>query len=103
MKAGLVCQSQPVRPLVLGGYPSYVVNVSTVAQIQLAVDFARENNHRLVVKNTGHDYLEKSVGARALTIWTHQLKMQYPEVYQSKWCRGAALKMGAGGSGGGAV
>ncbi|ODM19407.1 hypothetical protein SI65_04391 [Aspergillus cristatus] len=49
----------------LGGYPSYVVNVSTVAQIQLAVNFARENGLRLVVKNTGHDYRGKSVGAGA--------------------------------------
>lgn len=81
----------------LGGYPSYVVNVSTVAQIQLAVNFARENGLRLVVKNTGHDYLGKSVGAGALSIWTHRLKdMRYLEDYQSKRYRGAALKMGAG-------
>lgn len=81
----------------LGGYPSYVVNVSTVAQIQLAVNFARENDLRLVVKNTGHDYLGKSVGAGALSIWSHRLKdMQYLEDYQSKRYRGAALKMGAG-------
>lgn len=81
----------------LGGYPSYVVNVSTVAQIQLAVNFARENGLRLVVKNTGHDYLGKSVGAGALGIWTHRLKdMQYLENYQSTRYRGATLKMGAG-------
>lgn len=81
----------------LGGYPSYVVNVSTVAQIQLAVNFARENGLRLVVKNTGHDYLGKSVGTGALSIWTHRLKdMRYLEDYQSKRYRGAALKMGAG-------
>ena len=81
----------------LGGYPSYVVNVSTVAQIQLAVNFARENGLRLVVKNTGHDYLGKAVGAGALSIWTHRLKdTRYLEDYQSKRYRGAALKMGAG-------
>ena len=81
----------------LGGYPSYVVNVSTVAQIQLAVNFAHANGLRLVVKNTGHDYLGKSVGAGAISIWTHRLKdMQYLEDYQSKRYRGAALRMGAG-------
>lgn len=81
----------------LGGYPSYVVNVSTVAQIQLAVNFARGNSLRLVVKNTGHDYLGKSVGAGALGIWTHRLKeLQYLEGYESKRYRGAAVKMGAG-------
>lgn len=85
----------------LGGYPSYVVNVSTVAQIQLAVNFARDNSLRLVVKNTGHDYLGKSVGAGALGIWTHRLKgLQYLEDYESKRYRGAAVKMGAGVQGG---
>jgi len=58
----------------MGGYPSYAVNVSNVAQIQLAVNFARNNDIRLVVKNTGHDFSGKSGGAGALSIWTHHLK-----------------------------
>jgi len=33
-----------------GGYPSYVVNVTTVKQIQAAVNFARNKNLRLVIK-----------------------------------------------------
>ena len=33
-----------------GGYPSYVVNATTVKQVQLAVNFARNNNIRLVIK-----------------------------------------------------
>lgn len=37
----------------VGGYPSYVVNVTTVAQIQLAVNFARNSNLRFVIKNNG--------------------------------------------------
>jgi hypothetical protein len=40
----------------LGGLPEYAVNVSTAAQIQLAVNFARNLNIRLVIKNTGHEY-----------------------------------------------
>lgn len=31
------------------------LQVSTVAQIQLAVNFARNSGIRLVIKNTGHD------------------------------------------------
>jgi hypothetical protein len=58
----------------LGGYASYSVAVQTVAQIQLALNFARNANIRLVVKNTGHDFADKSVGAGALSIWTHRLK-----------------------------
>ncbi|KAJ5980482.1 CAZyme family AA7 [Penicillium waksmanii] len=44
-----------------GGYPTYAVNVSTVAQIQLAVNFARNLNLRLVVKNTGYDFNGKAL------------------------------------------
>ena len=58
----------------LGGYPNYAVNVSNVAQIQLAVNFARSTNIRLVIKNTGHDYLGKSGGAGSLSVWMHNLK-----------------------------
>ena len=37
-------------PCTNDGYPSYVVNVTNVRQIQLAVNFARNNNLRLIVK-----------------------------------------------------
>ena len=33
-----------------GGFPAYVVNVTTVRQVQIAVNFARNNNIRLVIK-----------------------------------------------------
>lgn len=39
----------------LGAYPEYAVNVSSVAQIQLTVNFIRNLNIRLVIKNTGHE------------------------------------------------
>lgn len=81
----------------LGGYPSYAVNVSNVAQIQLAVNFARNAGIRLVVKNTGHDFFGKSAGAGALSIWTHHLKqIEYLPHYRSPSYTGPAVKMGAG-------
>jgi hypothetical protein len=58
----------PTANCTLGGYPEYAVNVSNVAHIQLAVNFARNANLRLVVKNTGHDFNGKSSGAGALSI-----------------------------------
>lgn len=39
----------------LGGFPNYAINVSTAAQVQLAVNFARNLNIRLTIKNTGHE------------------------------------------------
>ncbi|KAJ5469715.1 hypothetical protein N7539_009333 [Penicillium diatomitis] len=81
----------------LGGYSSYAVNVSNVAQIQLAVNFARISNLRLVVKNTGHDFNGKSTGAGALGIWTHNMKeLDYIPNYSSSSYSGPAVKMGAG-------
>ncbi|CAG8290270.1 unnamed protein product [Penicillium olsonii] len=81
----------------LGGYSVYSVNVSNVAQIQLAVNFARNSNIRLVTKNTGHDFNGKSSGAGALGIWTHNLKnVEYFENYSAADYQGPAVKLGAG-------
>ncbi|PYH42964.1 FAD-binding domain-containing protein [Aspergillus saccharolyticus JOP 1030-1] len=81
----------------IGGYSSYAVNVSTVAQIQLAVNFARNQRLRLTVKNTGHDFNGKSTGAGALGIWTHNLKdIEVYDDYRLGDYRGPAVKLGAG-------
>ena len=42
-------------PCVLGNYVSYAVNVSSATDIAAAVKFAKQNNVRFVVKNTGHE------------------------------------------------
>lgn len=81
----------------LGGYPTYSVNVTTAAQIQLAVNFARNLNMRLNVKNTGHDFNGKSAGAYALNVWTHNLKdITYVKSYTSGNYTGPAVKFGSG-------
>ncbi|KAK3312311.1 FAD binding domain-containing protein [Apodospora peruviana] len=64
----------PTGTCTQGGYPVYVVNATKVRHIQLAVNFARNRNLRLVIKNTGHDFGGRSTGAGALSIWTHYLK-----------------------------
>jgi hypothetical protein len=73
------------------------VNVSSAGQIQLAVNFARNANLRLVIKNTGHCYLGKSSGAGALSIWTHNLKnLKYYPHLEIPGYSGPAMKVGAG-------
>ncbi|KAL4806377.1 FAD binding domain protein [Aspergillus unguis] len=81
-----------------GAYPTYVVNATTVMQIQLAVNFARNQNLRLVVKNTGHDFNGKAAGKGALSIWTHWLKdKEFYDLYVSdNGYVGPAIKVGAG-------
>lgn len=81
----------------IGGYPEYAVNVTNVAQIQLAINFARAANLRLVIKNTGHCYLGKSLGAGALSLWTHNMKqIDYLPDYKGPGYSGPALKLAAG-------
>ena len=58
----------------MGGFPMYVINATTPKHIQAGVNFARNTGVRLVVKNTGHDFLGKSGGAESLSIWTHHFK-----------------------------
>jgi hypothetical protein len=87
----------PSRNCTLGGYAAYSVAATKVSQIQLAVNFARNANIRLVVKNTGHDFADKSIGAGALSIWTHKLKdIRFFKDYSCKSYRGPAFKLGSG-------
>lgn len=81
----------------LGALPAYSVNVTTVAQVQLAVNLARNLNLRLVVKNTGHDFGGKSMGYSGLSVWTHNLKEHiFYEDYEQDGYAGPALKLGSG-------
>ncbi|KAK3346060.1 hypothetical protein B0T25DRAFT_267723 [Lasiosphaeria hispida] len=87
----------PTKNCTLGGYASYSVAVTKVSQIQLALNFARNTNIRLVVKNTGHDFADKSIGAGALSIWTHKLKdLRFFSDYRCKSYKGPAFQLGAG-------
>jgi len=85
------------RQCTLGGYPEYAINVTNVAQIQLAVNFARTADMRLVIKNTGHCYLGKSSGAGALSLWMHNIKnIDFLPNYEGPGYSGPALKLAAG-------
>ncbi|KAK0620740.1 FAD binding domain-containing protein [Immersiella caudata] len=80
-----------------GAFPVYVVNATTVKQIQIAVNFARNRNLRLVIKNTGHDFNGRSTGYGALQVWTHHLKdFEYiPEATVGEYT-GRVAKVSAG-------
>lgn len=41
----------------IGNAPRYVVNATKPEDVAMGVDFARKNNIRLVIRNTGHDLL----------------------------------------------
>lgn len=77
----------------------YVVNATEPKHVQLAVNFARNTGVRLIIRNTGHDFLGKSGGKDALSIWTHWMKdIEYIEEYVDKEIgySGPAFKAGSG-------
>ncbi|KAL1851550.1 hypothetical protein Plec18167_002752 [Paecilomyces lecythidis] len=52
----------------------YSVKAQTVAQVQRAVRFANEHDLRVVIKNTGHDFLGRSSAPESLQIMTHSMQ-----------------------------
>jgi hypothetical protein len=42
-------------PCVLGNYVSYSINVSSIEDVKAGIQFAKQKNVRLVIKNTGHE------------------------------------------------
>lgn len=89
----------PSENCTLGAYPEYIVNASSVSDIQLAVNFARNLNLRLIIKNTGHDFNGRSAGAGSLSIWTHGFKdLVFYDTYQAEGelYTGPAMKIGGG-------
>lgn len=81
---------------VIGSYVQYAVNATGASDYIATINFARERNIRLVIRNTGHDYSGKSTGAGAIALWTHHLKDIAVLDYQSTAWSGKAMKMGAG-------
>ncbi|KAF7681238.1 fad fmn-containing isoamyl alcohol oxidase-like protein [Alternaria burnsii] len=77
-------------------FPAYVVNVTTTKDVQMAVNFARNNNIRLTIKNTGHDFLGRNTGGGALQVWMHRMKaFEYLPTYKVGQYSGQAARVGA--------
>ncbi|KAK1228962.1 hypothetical protein PQX77_008002 [Marasmius sp. AFHP31] len=69
-------------PCEQGSVPPIGVDARSAGDVRAAVKFAAEKNLRLVVKNTGHDYLGRSSARNGFMIWTHHLKdIAYNETF----------------------
>ncbi|KAF1993409.1 FAD-binding domain-containing protein [Amniculicola lignicola CBS 123094] len=77
--------SNPNETCSQGGFPVYVVDARTVRHVQLAVNFARHSNIRVVIKNSGHDFNGRTMGGHSLSIWVHNLRSTtyFPEYVHS--------------------
>lgn len=82
----------------LGNYPVYVLLATTKAHVKAGIDFARQNNIRLVIRNTGHDMIGRSTGWGSLVINTHSFQsVEWISNYSGPGgYTGGAVKMGAG-------
>ena len=87
----------------LGNYVSYAISVAGPADVIAAINFTQTHNVRLVIKNTGHDYMGKSTGTGALSLWTHNLQAKQLVNYTSAYYTGPAIKTEAGVTGGDAL
>jgi hypothetical protein len=79
----------------LGGWTSepsaYAVAVRHTADVVAAVNFARDNNLRLVVKGGGHSYQGTSNAADSLLIWTRQMQeVTLHDAFVADGCTGTA-------------
>ncbi|KAI1089204.1 FAD-binding domain-containing protein [Rostrohypoxylon terebratum] len=89
--------TDPDLPCTLGYHVAYTVNATEIEDFQAALQFVKRHNIRLVIRNTGHDYLGKSTGAHALAVWTRHLKsLELIPKYHDSGYQGAAIKVGAG-------
>jgi FAD/FMN-containing dehydrogenase len=80
----------------------YAVAARNADDIAAAVNFARDNNLRLVVKGRGHSYLGASNAPDSLMVWTrHMTDIQMHAAFVPQGCQGKiaphpAVTMGAG-------
>ncbi|KAJ5521264.1 hypothetical protein N7527_005379 [Penicillium freii] len=88
--------TSPSKACTLGNYVDYAVNISSAEDVSHALSFAQKHSVRVVIKNTGHDYLGKSTGKGSLSLWTHNMKYMGFFNYSSTEYTGPAMKMGAG-------
>ncbi|KAI0966752.1 hypothetical protein F4678DRAFT_265414 [Xylaria arbuscula] len=86
----------PNTSCTLGNLPSYAINVTSIDDVKAGINFAKKKNVRLAVKNTGHDYLGRSTGEGAVSLWMHNLKSISFMNYTSPGYSGPAVKIGAG-------
>ena len=94
--------TDPNETCTIGYLSEYVIMATTKEHVKAGIDFARTNNVRLVVRNTGHDFMGRSIASGALAINTHSMKgAEFTTRYAGPGgYSGGAVKLGAGMQGG---
>lgn len=75
---------------------AYAVRARNAADVAAAVNFARENNLRLVVKGGGHSYLGTSNAPDSLLVWTRAMnKVTLHDAFIPQGCRARTAPVAA--------
>ncbi|KAF5864046.1 hypothetical protein ETB97_008783 [Aspergillus alliaceus] len=91
-------------PCELGNSPLYTIKAKQADDVVAGIKFAKENDVRLVIKNTGHDISQRSQGYGSLSIWIKTIRngLEYHDKYvpsdgscQSDWT-GSAITISGG-------
>ncbi|KAI0574735.1 Isoamyl alcohol oxidase [Pyrenophora tritici-repentis] len=64
----------PASECQLGNSPVYAINATMEADIQNGIRFAKEKNLRVVIKSSGHDFVQRSKGFYGLSIWLYHFR-----------------------------
>lgn len=83
-------------PCTIGNYNSYTVDATETSHVQAALQFAKSNNLRFIVRNTGHDFWGRSIGHGGLAVRISNFKDYSVFNYSTPYYNGPALTMGAG-------
>jgi len=83
---------------------AYAIKARNTADVVAGVNFARENNLRLVVKGGGHSYYGTSNAPDSLLIWTRAMnKVTLHDAFVGQGCAGRIAPVPAVSAGAGAV
>ncbi|KAK4238283.1 hypothetical protein C8A03DRAFT_43975 [Achaetomium macrosporum] len=90
--------TSPSNTCTLGYYPVVVIMAKAAAHIQAGINFAQENNLQLIIRNTGHDFLGRSLGWGARVINTHSFQdTKFTNAWRgASGYKGSAVTVGAG-------
>lgn len=90
--------TDPTAPCTLGNYPVYLIMAKKESHIKTGILFAKQFGMRLIIRNTGHDFIGRSTGWGSLVINTHSFQ---DVTFLDSWSgpgdyHGRAITIGAG-------
>jgi len=75
----------------------YAILAEKARDVVAGVNFVRNNNLRLIIRNTGHCFMGRSAGAGALVINTHRFRsIKFSSKKLADGHTGGTVKIGAG-------